>query len=114
MDNAIFITGAASGIGRETARLFAERGWRVGLFDVNAEGVAAAAAEIGRPEQTLAAALDVRDAGQYRARVEEFGCWSGGRMDALFNCAGIMRMGPFADTALAEHVRTVEINVLGV
>lgn len=122
MDKAIFITGAASGIGRETARLFAERGWRVGLYDVNAEGVDALAAEIaenaenaelGR-ERCLAAALDVRDAGQYRQRVAEFGAWTGGRMDALFNCAGIMRMGPFDQTPLAEHVRTVEINVVGV
>jgi NAD(P)-dependent dehydrogenase (short-subunit alcohol dehydrogenase family) len=31
----IFVTGAASGIGRATALLFAERGWFVGLFDVN-------------------------------------------------------------------------------
>jgi NADP-dependent 3-hydroxy acid dehydrogenase YdfG len=113
MDQVIFITGAASGIGRETARLFAERGWRVGMYDVNPEGVKAAQAEIGE-ERTLADALDVRDAEQYRQRVEEFGRWSGGRMDALFNCAGIMRMGPFDQTPLAEHVRTVEINVVGV
>lgn len=113
MDKAIFITGAASGIGRETARLFAERGWRVGMYDVNAEGVAAAAAEIGA-ERTLAAALDVRDAAQYRQRVAEFGQWTGGRMDALFNCAGIMRMAPFDQTPLEDHVRTIEINVIGV
>ena len=113
MDQAIFITGAASGIGRETARLFAERGWRVGLYDVDAAGVKATAAEIGE-ERTLAATLDVRDGAQYRQRVEEFGRWSGGRMDALFNCAGIMRMGPFDQTSLAEHVRTVEVNVVGV
>jgi NAD(P)-dependent dehydrogenase (short-subunit alcohol dehydrogenase family) len=31
----IFVTGAASGISRATALLFAERGWFVGLFDVN-------------------------------------------------------------------------------
>ena len=113
MDQAIFITGAASGIGRETARLFAERGWRVGMVDVDAAGVRAAQAEIGEA-RTWAAALDVRDAEQYRQRLEEFGRWSGGRLDALFNCAGIMRMGPFDQTPLAEHVRTVEINVVGV
>ncbi len=34
----IFITGAASGIGRATALLFAGKGWFVGAFDVNAQG----------------------------------------------------------------------------
>ena len=34
----IFITGAASGIGRATAILFAEKGWFVGAFDVNQPG----------------------------------------------------------------------------
>ena len=31
----IFVTGAASGLGREVSRYFAERGWFVGLADVN-------------------------------------------------------------------------------
>ena len=37
----IFVTGAASGIGRATAKLFAQRGWFVGLFDVDEAGLAA-------------------------------------------------------------------------
>jgi len=36
---AILITGAASGIGRETALLFAKNGWYVGIFDVNESGL---------------------------------------------------------------------------
>ena len=35
----IFVTGAGSGIGRATAKLFADRGWFVGLFDVNQAGL---------------------------------------------------------------------------
>ena len=34
---AIFITGAGQGIGLAIARLFAEKGWLVGLYDINAE-----------------------------------------------------------------------------
>ncbi|RRC05007.1 SDR family NAD(P)-dependent oxidoreductase, partial [Escherichia coli] len=41
---AIFITGGGSGIGQATARLFAERGWRVGLADVNTTGLRETAA----------------------------------------------------------------------
>jgi short-subunit dehydrogenase len=113
MEQAIFITGAASGIGRETALLFAERGWRVGLYDVNPAGLEPLQKQIGA-ERALLGALDVRDTARYRERVAEFGRWTGGRMDALFNCAGIMRMGPFAEVPIEEHVRTVEVNVIGV
>ncbi len=110
---AIWITGAASGIGRETARLFASRGWKVGLIDVNEQGLQAVAQELG-PERCFVRKLDVRDGADYQKAVAEFGAWSGGRMDALFNCAGIMKMGPFSSTPLEDHKRTVEINVLGV
>ena len=110
---AIFITGAASGIGRETAKLFAARGWRIGAFDLDEAGLERLAGEIGE-EKCHRARLDVRDAAAYRERVAAFGQWTGGRMDALFNCAGIMRMGPFDQTPLEEHVRTVEVNVIGV
>ena len=44
---AIFITGGGSGIGRATATLFARRGWRVGLADVDEAGMAGTAALFG-------------------------------------------------------------------
>jgi len=113
MDRSIFITGAASGIGRETALLFGSRGWRVGLFDVNEQALAQVAREAGEG-RARARRLDVRDLAGYRAAVAAFSEWTGGRMDALFNCAGIMRMGPFAEVPIEEHVRTIEINVTGV
>src|ERR1700736_4063383 len=43
----IFITGAAAGIGCETARLFHARGWQIGVYDVNARGVERLVAELG-------------------------------------------------------------------
>lgn len=109
----IFITGAASGIGRETALLFAQRGWRVGAADIDEAGLARLAGDAGE-DRCLTGRLDVRDAAAWRERIDAFGAWTGGRMDALFNCAGIMRMGPFDQVPLAEHVRTVEVNVIGV
>src|SRR5690242_20753966 len=42
---AIFITGGASGIGLATAKLFANRGWTVGIADVDAAALAAARSE---------------------------------------------------------------------
>lgn len=43
----ILVTGAASGIGLATARLFASRGWFVGGFDVNEAALEALSAELG-------------------------------------------------------------------
>lgn len=109
---AIFVTGAGAGIGRATARLFAARGWNVGLFDVDEAALAAVQAELGAGS-TLARRLDVRSAEDCAAAVagfeERFG-----RMDVLFNCAGVLTAGRFAEVPLAAHVRCVEINVLGV
>lgn len=109
----IFITGAASGIGRETALLFAKRGWKVGAVDLDEPGLGRLADEIGR-DLCWTARLDVRDLPAWRETVAAFGRWTGGRLDALFNCAGIMRMGPFEQVPIEQHARTVEVNVLGV
>jgi NADP-dependent 3-hydroxy acid dehydrogenase YdfG len=109
----IFITGAASGIGRETALLFSQRGWRIGAVDLDEAGLQTLAAEMG-PESCWTSKLDVRDYAAWQERIRDFGAWSGWRMDALFNCAGIMRMGPFDQTPIHEHVRTVEVNIIGV
>jgi len=109
----IFITGAASGIGRETARLFARHGWRVGAADLDEMGLASLAGELG-PERCQTGRLDVRDAAAYKARLDAFAAWTGNRLDVLFNCAGIMTMSPFEETPLAVHQRTVEVNILGV
>ena len=47
MTKSIFITGAASGIGKATAISFAKKGWNVGLFDINQDGLKEVAEIIG-------------------------------------------------------------------
>ena len=112
-ERSIFITGAASGIGRETALLFARRGWKIGAVDIDESGLEKLKNDLG-PDRCFTGLLDVRDLAAYRERIAAFGPWTGGRLDALFNCAGIMRMGPFDQVPIETHVRTVEINVIGV
>ncbi|MBB5716337.1 SDR family oxidoreductase [Sphingomonas aerophila] len=110
---AIFITGGASGIGRATARLFAARGWLVGLADVNEAGLAETAALLpaGAAEQYV---MDVRDRDAWERSLAAFTIVSGGRLDVLHNNAGIGTGGPFASASFAEIDRTVEINFVGV
>lgn len=109
----IFITGAASGIGRETALLFAKNGWFTGLFDVNEDGLKALAGEIGKGNCCWKK-LDVTDEASYKAAVDFFGGHTGGKMNALFNNAGIMRMGSVEDVPLSDQILTLRINVEGV
>lgn len=110
MPKSIFITGAASGIGRATARRFAKEGWFVGAFDTNAEGLKALAAEIG----CFTRVLDVTDRKDYAAAIAAFGEKTGGKMDVLFNNAGIGRGGPFADQPWDDVMAVVNVNLVGV
>jgi NAD(P)-dependent dehydrogenase (short-subunit alcohol dehydrogenase family) len=109
----IFVTGAASGMGRETARLFHGKGWFVGGFDVNDTGLASLRDELGA-ENCLVRRLDVTDRDDYRAALQAFGEVTGGKMDILFNNAGIGRGGPFAEQAFEDVMAVVQVNFVGV
>ena len=109
----IFITGAASGMGRETARLFAQQGWFIGAFDVQAGELQALEAELG-PDAGLFRVLDVTDRDDYRSAIDAFSAATGGKMDILFNNAGIGRGGPFADMAWEDVLAVIEVNLVAV
>jgi NAD(P)-dependent dehydrogenase (short-subunit alcohol dehydrogenase family) len=110
---AIFITGGGSGIGRATARLFASRGWRVGVADINPAGLAETAALVGGG-MTKTYRLDVRDREGWAEALDDFTAASGGRLDVLFNNAGVGDGGPLAESDWAALDRTVAINFGGV
>ena len=108
----IFITGAASGIGRATALRFAKEGWFIGIADVNREGSESLLNEIGGNGVILN--LDVTDAGQWADALKQFGDATGGTMDILFNNAGIAKGGWFEDVTLEDSHKVLDINLKGV
>jgi len=110
---AILITGGGSGIGRAVAQLFAGAGWRVGLADVDRGGLRDTAALLP-PERTSTHQMDVRDPSEWEHVLDEFAGLSGGRLDVLFNNAGIALGGPFGELSLDALDRVIDINFRGV
>lgn len=109
---AIFISGGASGIGRAVAQHFAARGWCVGLGDVNGPGMAETLALL--PEAAGSAHnLDVREPGQWADALSGFAA-SAGRIDVLFNNAGVAFGGPLVELAQDEIDRLIDVNFRGV
>jgi len=86
VDKVAVITGAASGMGRATAELFARAGARVAALDMNQSGLAALAQ--GQPSEIACWTLDVTDAGAITRCVTEIAQHFGG-IDMLINNAGI-------------------------
>jgi len=109
----IFITGAASGMGRATARLFAKNDWFVGVYDVNEQGLEALVSEIST-ENCHTSKLDVTDRSAYQSILKDFDERAGGRLDVLFNNAGIIKEGFFGEMDLADFEKIVQVNLMGV
>ena len=107
----VFITGAARGIGAETARRVHAGGANVVLAGIESERLEALAAELG--ERAFAYEVDVTDAEALRDAVaaakERFG-----GIDVAVANAGVHWTGPVAKTPLETLERELEINLFGV
>jgi len=105
----VLITGAASGIGAATARRLAGDGAKLVLADRDGPGVEKLAAELGQ----VAVKADVtRDADIERMLEEPYRRW--GRLDVLFNNAGVIRVQPMLEVTGEEWDRVMSINLRAV
>ncbi|MFN8453116.1 MAG: SDR family oxidoreductase [Anaerolineae bacterium] len=108
------ITGAGSGIGRASALLFAREGAKVVVADLVAAAGEETVAEIKKNEgEAIFAQVDVSQAAQVekmvRAAVETYG-----RLDVLFNNAGLTLPASVTDTTEETWTRSIEVNLKGV
>lgn len=106
----VFVTGAASGIGKATSLLFGSKGWRVGCYDVDVDGARKVAEQL---EGAAHGRIDVTSEESWKTAVADF-TGGAGALDVLFNCAGILRMGRFEDIRPAECQKQLDVNVMGV
>ncbi|ENX17410.1 hypothetical protein F895_00991 [Acinetobacter sp. CIP 64.2] len=111
MQYSVFISGAAQGIGAEIARLFHQKGFKVGIYDINEAQAQALATELGA--HAKAGYLDVSHYDQWQTALQEFKRWAG-ELNVLVNNAGILYSGAFENTPIQSHHRTFDINVKGV
>jgi meso-butanediol dehydrogenase/(S,S)-butanediol dehydrogenase/diacetyl reductase len=107
LDNrTVLITGAARGIGAASARRLAAGGARLVLADVDGAGIEKLAAELG----AVAVPADVTRAADIARMIEEpYRRW--GRLDVLFNNAGVIRVQPMLEVTEAEWDRVVAVNL---
>lgn len=115
MHKSVIITGAATGIGRATALLFARHGYLVGGYDIDEAGLKVLAGDIAAVGGVgIVGHLDVTDAHEMSQRVSDFVAAADGRLDVLINNAGLLNAGHFEEIPVALHHRTIDVNVKGV
>ena len=110
LDNrTVLITGAARGIGAASARRLAATGARLVLADLDGAAVEKLAAELGG----VGVQADVTRSPDVARMVDEpYRRW--GRLDVLFNNAGVIRVQPMLDVTEAEWDRVMDVNLKAV
>jgi short-subunit dehydrogenase len=109
----VVITGAASGIGKATARLLAQDGVHLILADVDEERLGRFVYELaGTGAPVTGIVTDVRRADAV-ARLLQRAIAGGGAVDVVVHCAGVVDPGPLESTSIESAARQVEVNLLG-
>jgi 3-hydroxybutyrate dehydrogenase len=111
-DKVAIVTGAASGIGKEIASLFARQGAKVTIADLNAKGAEAVAAELGGAKQAIGLAVDVTNEQQTTACVAAT-IAAFGRLDILVSNAGIQTVAPIDQFDFAKWKQLLAIHLDG-
>lgn len=108
MKKTIFITGASSGIGKATAKLFQSKGWNVIATMRNPENEK----ELRALDNVLVAKLDVLDLDSIQKAFEE-GVQKFGSVDVVLNNAGYGAYGPLEAFSREKIIRQFNTNVIG-
>lgn len=113
MRRVAIVTGGASGIGRAIAAALVARGDVVTVADVDTDGAAHVAEVLSKRGLVTAAELDVTDGGAVKDLYEGVRK-AHGRLDLVFNNAGIAIAGPAEGLTLDHWNKAIDVNLLGV
>jgi 3-hydroxybutyrate dehydrogenase len=112
-DKVAFITGSASGIGKEIATVYAREGAKVVIADLNKEAADATARELAATgAQAIGVAVDVTSEDQVNAAVEQAAAAFGG-IDILVSNAGIQIVHPVEEFSFADWKKMLSIHLDG-
>ncbi len=109
-DKVVYVTGAASGVGRATASRFVAEGARVHGVDLNGDGLAEVGAELG--DAFSSEVCDITDRQTCHASVDGV-AGRHGRLDEVANVAGMFRMNHMTEVDQAEWDLMMRVNVEG-
>ncbi len=113
-DKVFWITGASSGIGEATALLAAKRGAKLVLSARRVEELERVKVLMGLPESdVLVLPMDVEDLSMFKDLTEKI-VKKFGRIDILFNNAGISQRGTVNETSMEVYQKLLSINLIGV
>jgi 3-hydroxybutyrate dehydrogenase len=106
------VTGAASGIGHGIAKRYVEAGGRVAIADLNADGAAAAAKELGDKKTAIGVGMDVSKEDEVNEGVEQT-VKAFGRIDILVSNAGIQIVHPIEEFPFSDWKKMLAIHLDG-
>jgi NAD(P)-dependent dehydrogenase (short-subunit alcohol dehydrogenase family) len=105
------VTGAASGIGRAFAIELARRGCRLLLVDIDERGLDGTLAQLGAAD-ARALTVDISSEPAVRAMVDELAD-EVDALDLLVNCAAVLGDGDFAEQALSDFAKVIQVDLMG-
>jgi NAD(P)-dependent dehydrogenase (short-subunit alcohol dehydrogenase family) len=108
MKRTVLVTGASSGFGRETSKLFQKKGWNVIATMRSPEKEE----ELTKSENVLVTKLDVQDTGSIRSAINA-GIEKFSRIDAVINNAGYGLMGVFESATKEQIKKQFDVNLFG-
>ncbi|WP_282605686.1 SDR family oxidoreductase [Pelagibius sp. Alg239-R121] len=100
------VTGAAAGIGRQTATAFAEAGALVIAVDRDGEGLVSLAASVNELKPVVLDITNAADVGDFFAGIDT--------VDTLFNCAGMVSVGSLETCSEEDWERSVSLNMTSI
>ena len=109
----LVVTGAASGIGRSTCELFLSKGWHVAAIDIDRSEINNLGKCHEKYSNLITEVANVTDPSSVSTTIEKIaGSWNG-KIDVLFNSAGVLFTGPFEKLENKDISQLIDVNIKG-